>query len=353
MYLKIRNAEMFRKIVCALAVMLVPAAFVQAQAPGVENPSGRGAMAPGLTALPGGSAAILTWIEKDGEEHVFKLSRFEGGSFAEPRDIARGDDWFANWADTPAVHARADGVLIANGECRNTLDAVDSAGCAVETFGLAESCTWRGVDLELDRGRYRMQVLLAGQPFGQLSVPLPGLHNAYNALAATALLHHAGLSPQQIAEAIAQFRGARRRMTLKGQCDGMTVLDDYAHHPTEIQATLRAIRDHYQPDRLVCVFQPHQHSRTRFLLKDFARSFGLADEVIVPEIFFVRDSDREKDHISSEDLVAQIRLTGGAAVYLETFEDIVEYIDHSRRPGDLVVTMGAGNIWKVADEIVC
>jgi len=114
MYLKIRNAEMFRKIVCALAVMLVPAAFVQAQAPGVENPSGRGAMAPGLTALPGGSAAILTWIEKDGEEHVFKLSRFEGGSFAEPRDIARGDDWFANWADTPAVHARADGVLIAH-----------------------------------------------------------------------------------------------------------------------------------------------------------------------------------------------------------------------------------------------
>ena len=141
-------------------------------------------------------------------------------------------------------------------------------------------------------------------------------------------------------------------MTLKGRPGGVTVLDDYAHPPTEIEATLRAIRDFYEPDRLLCVFQPHQHSRTRFLLKDFATSFALASEVIVPDIYFVRDSEREKDHISSEDLVAQIRLHGGAASYVETFDQIVRYLERRVQPGDLVVTMGAGNIWEVADEVV-
>jgi len=133
---------------------------------------------------------------------------------------------------------------------------------------------------------------------------------------------------------------------------GATVVDDFAHHPTEIQATLRAIANFYQPKRIFCIFQPHQHSRTRFLLKDFAQSFALADEVIVPDIYFVRDSEKEKDHISSKDLVAQIRLRGGVAIYLKTFEVIVEYIKGVFEPGDLIVTMGAGNIWKVADEIV-
>lgn len=105
---------MFRMIATALVILIVPAGSVQAQALRIENPAGNSAMAPGLTALPGGSAAILSWIEKDGEDHVLKLSRFEGERFAEAREIARGRDWFANWADTPAVHARADGAWIAH-----------------------------------------------------------------------------------------------------------------------------------------------------------------------------------------------------------------------------------------------
>jgi UDP-N-acetylmuramate--alanine ligase len=197
-----------------------------------------------------------------------------------------------------------------------------------------------------------MRVRCGGEDFCRLRAPLAGLHNAYNALAATALLHCAGLGCEQIAEHLPGFTGARRRMTLKAAAGGVTVLDDYAHHPTEIQATLRAIRDAYQPARLVCVFQPHQHSRTRFLLKDFARSFGAADEVIVPEIYFVRDSDREKDFICSQDLVSQIRLNGGSAMYQETFGAIVEHLRATLADGDLVVTMGAGNIWEVADDIV-
>jgi UDP-N-acetylmuramate--alanine ligase len=185
-----------------------------------------------------------------------------------------------------------------------------------------------------------------------LITPLAGMHNVYNALAAVALLHHAGVLPEAIAEHLSGFAGTRRRMTLKGHRDGITVVDDYAHHPTEVQVTLKALRDQYQPQRLICVFQPHQHSRTRFLLKDFARSFALADEVIVPDIFFVRDSQRERDYISSEDLVSQIRLHGGSATYLPTIEQIVGELTGRLVAGDLVVTMGAGNIWEAADEVV-
>ena len=264
------------------------------------------------------------------------------------RDLAAIVEAFRAFA--ALVPAR--GVLIANGEDRNVLAAVESASCEVQTFGQADGCTWRAADLKADRGIFSMDVLLDGQAFCRLSSPLPGLHNAYNTLAAAALLHHAGLGHGQIPALLASFAGARRRMTLKARARGVTVLDDYAHHPTEIQVTLRAIRQHYRPQRVLCVFQPHQHSRTRFLLKDFARSFGAADEVIVPDIYFVRDSAREKDHISSEDLVSQIRLHGGSAAYIKTFEDICAHLQDELCAGDLVVTMGAGNIWEVADEIV-
>jgi len=244
------------------------------------------------------------------------------------------------------------GVLVANGEDRNVTKAVRGAACEVETFGLAKNCTWRGVDVECAGGLHQARVLLGGKEYCRLTVPLPGRHNVYNALAAVALLHHAGVGCERIAELLGGFTGAYRRMTLKAQIGGVTVLDDYAHHPTEIQATLRAIREFYQPKRLLCVFQPHQHSRTRFLLKDFARCFASADEVVVPDIYFVRDSDLEKDYISSEDLVAQVRLHGGSAAYVKTFGRIVRHLRRQLREGDLVVTMGAGNIWEVADEIV-
>jgi UDP-N-acetylmuramate--alanine ligase len=222
----------------------------------------------------------------------------------------------------------------------------------VQTFGLAENCHWRGVERGVEHGRWTLEVRKAGETFVTLRVPLPGLHNAYNALATTALLHHAGLERRAIAPALEGFTGARRRMSLKGVADGITVVDDYAHHPTEIQATLKALAAAYEPRRIVCVFQPHQHSRTRFLLKDFAQSFALADEVIVPEIYFVRDSEQEKDHISAEDLVAQIRLRGGEAVYRASFEEILDHLESGSREGDLVVTMGAGNIWEVADAFI-
>ena len=251
-----------------------------------------------------------------------------------------------------ASQVQPEGVIIANGEDRNVAAAVASATAEVQTFGLSANCTWRGANMHADHGRFAFDVFFRDAKYCSLELLLPGLHNAYNALAATAALHHAGMSTEKAAQLLGQFTGTHRRMTLKAQHKGVTVVDDYAHHPTEIQVTLRAIRDFYQPRRLMCVFQPHQHSRTRFLLKDFARSFGAADEVIVPDIYFVRDSARERDYVSSEDLVSQIRLNAGTAMYLKTFDDINRHLQSTLKSGDLVVTMGAGNIWEVADETV-
>jgi len=130
------------------------------------------------------------------------------------------------------------------------------------------------------------------------------------------------------------------------------VVDDYAHHPTEILATLKAARDHFRPRQLWCVFQPHQHSRTRHLLKDFAGSFKSADHVLVPDIYFVRDSAEDAEAVNSRDLVKAVRANGGNAEYIPEFGGIVDRVAAGVEPGDCVVTMGAGNVWMVGDELV-
>ena len=146
-----------------------------------------------------------------------------------------------------------------------------------------------------------------------------------------------------------QYLGERR---LADGTGSVRVWDDYGHHPTEIDATLRALRDFERIDeqggRLVCVFQPHQHSRTRFLLNEFATAFGSADVVIVPQIYFVRDSIIEKQKVSSSDLVDRLRTLGVRAMHLHPFEAIVEQLGSLCGPRDVLVVMGAGPVWKVA-----
>jgi UDP-N-acetylmuramate--alanine ligase len=160
------------------------------------------------------------------------------------------------------------------------------------------------------------------------------------------------LDPQQILQLLSGFTGVDRRLTLKGQFSQVTVLDDYAHHPTEIKASLAAIRQRYQPRRIWCIFQPHQYSRTRFLLDDFAESFKLADVTIVPEIYFVRDSQAAKKEVNSRILVERMRANGTQALFIDDFGRICDYLKDNVTARDLVVTMGAGDIWKVADEYI-
>jgi len=182
--------------------------------------------------------------------------------------------------------------------------------------------------------------------------PLPGAHNAANAAVAAALASMLGADHDAVAEALSTFKGVDRRTQLLGERRGVRIYDDYGHHPTEIDATLRALRAHEHPKRLVCVFQPHQHSRTRFLLEEFAQSFSQADVVIVPHIYFVRDSEIEKTRVSAADLVDRLRDRGVNAMHLYPFDAIVDQLDALCREGDLLVVMGAGPVWQVAHSFL-
>lgn len=258
----------------------------------------------------------------------------------------------------------ASGQLIANAmdaNCRRAVVDVTAPiqWCAVENnpLGAAARChycdlAWVSRVTGIEAGCYQAEVLHQGKIVGRLQLSIPGVHNLMNATMALAACHAAGADVLRAIDGLNAFTGVDRRMTLVGQYHGATVVDDYAHHPTEIRATLEALRLRYRPTRLICIFQPHQHSRTRFLLEDFADSFALADQTIVPDIYFVRDSESERQKVSSGDLVQRIIARGGQARHIAGFPDIVEYLRKEAHDGDLIVTLGAGNVCDIAHDLV-
>jgi len=219
----------------------------------------------------------------------------------------------------------------------------------VETLGFSPSADW---SVRYDAGARRVSLARRGERLAEWTCRLPGEHNAMNSAFAAAHAIALGAEPGAVAEALSGFRGLERRLENLGMVNGVRLYDDYGHHPTEIDATLRALREAERPQdrggRLVCVFQPHQHSRTRFLLEEFAQSFTQADIVIVPHIYFVRDSEIELTRVAAGDLVDRLRDRGVRAMHLYPFEAIVEQLQIVCRPGDLLVVMGAGPVWKVA-----
>lgn len=240
-----------------------------------------------------------------------------------------------------------DGLIIANGRDRQVARAVSGLAAPIETVALKENYIWSTRILGIDNGCYRGEVSYRGRPVGTLRLSIAGEHNLLNATMAVAACAACGLSAADAIEALGRFEGVDRRMTVVGRYHGATVVDDYGHHPTEIRTTLKALRERFEPRRLICVFQPHQHSRTRSLLEDFAASFVQADETIVPDIYFVRDSDAERHSVTAADLVERIKINGQKAIHLASFDRIVEYLKETAREDDLIVTMGAGNIWEI------
>jgi UDP-N-acetylmuramate--alanine ligase len=271
---------------------------------------------------------------------------------ADHLDYYRDEDEIVDAFADFSRNIRPNGVLVANGRDKNVARILRRPGlpAKVVTFGLDMSCQYTAVNPELVDGLYHFDILYNGKLFGKSRISLPGLHNIENALAVTAMLTEAGLPPQRICELLPEFTGTDRRLMFKGKIRDITVMDDYAHHPTEVRASLAGIRQRYQPRRLWCVFQPHQYSRTRFLLDDFAESFKLADITIVPEIYFVRDTAESKSKVNADVLAEKIRQTGTDALFINDFDGILQHLQKHVQPGDLVVTMGAGTIWKVADE---
>jgi len=246
------------------------------------------------------------------------------------------------------------GVIIANGQDPNVAKVLKKIKpcVAVRTFGLDPKFDFYPENIQLVDGLYHFDICCQGKTLGRTSISLPGDHNILNALAVTAAAVAAGVDEKTVLEELSKFTGMDRRLMLKAHLGGVTVLDDYAHHPTEICASLQGIRQRYEPRKIWCVFQPHQYSRTRFLLDDFAESFKLADMTIVPKIYFVRDTHAAKQEINSQVLIEHIRGQGSEAIFIDNFSQICEYLKTNVKSGDVVVTMGAGDIWKVTDEYI-
>ena len=223
--------------------------------------------------------------------------------------------------------------------------------CLVKTYGFYPEADYQ---VFFDQHACRVGILRDGVWVVQWTTHVPGAHMALNAAAAVILAHQLGAEWTDASEAAERFEGLDRRMQFLGErpvADGsVTVYDDYGHHPTEIESTLRALRVAEDPRRLVCVFQPHQHSRTRFLLEQFALSFSDADEVIVPDIYFVRDSEAEQKKVSSADLVDRLLQRGVHARHIPDFDEIVRLLQDELADGDLLVIMGAGPVWTIGRD---
>jgi len=279
------------------------------------------------------TAAVINNIEEDHLDYYGDLS-----------EIVRSFKEFAG-------RVKPGGVLVANVDDPRVKDLASEVTCEVITVGRHNPADWQGQGLASERGCYRFEARHQGQELGMFALSIPGVHHVSNALAALAVCQWIGIDLEVARSSLAEFRGVERRFQLLGQPAGVAVMDDYAHHPTEIRCTLQAAREFFAGRRLWCVFQPHQHSRTRFLLADFARSFTHADEILLPDIYFVRDTAKEKTLISSRDLVSKLEERGCRARYLPSFDDIRECLVDELREGDVLVTMGAGDVWKVAHEM--
>ncbi len=219
-----------------------------------------------------------------------------------------------------------------------------------EGFSIDTDADWRARNIEVLDGRWSFEVLKYGRPYGRYTIGVAGRHNVSNALSAIAACTWAGVGREALQAALAEFNGAARRFQKLGEKKGAVVIDDYGHHPTEVQATLKAARERYPERKIWCVFQPHQTSRTRIFMKEFARSFSDASVVLLPEIYEARPNGEKK--VSSADLAQAISATGKAALFLPTFDDVVSFLKEKATPDCLILTMGAGNVDQVAQRFL-
>ena len=189
-----------------------------------------------------------------------------------------------------------------------------------------------------------------GESLGTARICVPGMHNVANALAAVAVGREAGLSFSQIVDGLGLFQGAKRRFQSKGRVNGIWVVDDYAHHPTEITTTLSGARQ-TQPKRLICVFQPHRYTRTKFLCQEFGGAFTSADLLVLTDIYSA--GEQPIPGVSGESLKAEVeRQSSQQVTYIPDKSKIARYLAEIAEPGDLIMTMGAGNIYEVGEELV-
>jgi UDP-N-acetylmuramate--alanine ligase len=219
------------------------------------------------------------------------------------------------------------------------------------TYGMSSQADFQIRDVEFSQRKSRYNVYHRGQKMGAIDLNLPGIHNVYNATASIAVGVELDVGFDQIRAALENVEGVQRRLEIKGEIDGITVIDDYGHHPTEIKVTLEAIEENWPDRRKVVVFQPHRYSRTRALFDEFSRAFYQSDILVVMPIYAA--SEKKIEGVSSKKLCAQIKAHGHKEVmYASGFKAALAYLKNNLRPGDVLLTLGAGDVWKVGTEIL-
>ncbi len=237
------------------------------------------------------------------------------------------------------------GTVIYNKDDENTVCAANNVKANKLSFGLCDGCDFRAVNIELDKLPIEFDILYKNEQFAHVRLPSLGMHSVYNALAAAAASFVSGVSAEGIVRGLAAYKGAKRRMEYKGEIGGARVFDDYGHHPTEIAATLKGAKTNCHGE-LICVFQPHTYSRTAALADSFAGAFDVADRVIFADIYAARELNTFG--ISSQMIADKI---GAKAEYWDSFERIAERLKSIAKPGDMIIVMGAGDIFKLFEKI--
>ncbi len=236
--------------------------------------------------------------------------------------------------------------LVINGDDANTRKAVEGIDLPILTFGLGEGNDYRAVNISAHAGvKEQFTLQYRGESLTEITLSVPGKHNIYNALAAAATAHYLGVAPTDIAFSLHQFTGVHRRFEILGDLHGITVADDFAHHPTELRATLTAAMQ-MGFRQVWAVFQPHTFSRTFLLLNDFAEALSIPDHAVISEILPVRETNTY--HIYAKDLADKVP----GSVWFKTFEEIADYVTQKAQPGDLILTLGGGNVYQCAHMIV-
>ncbi|MDA1183214.1 MAG: UDP-N-acetylmuramate:L-alanyl-gamma-D-glutamyl-meso-diaminopimelate ligase [Acidobacteria bacterium] len=243
------------------------------------------------------------------------------------------------------------GLLLLGADSPHAAALSADAVSPVDTFGTSVGATWRAQGIEHGGGVTRFAVHRRGEPFGQFESPMLGLHNVRNALAAIAVGGYLGVDPVQLADGLRTFKGIRRRLEIVGVVRGVTVIDDFAHHPTAVRETLAALRTGYPSRRLWAVFEPRSASSCRRVFQhEFAAAFGAADEVVIAGIF--RSSLPESERLSVETLVDDLRTQDQRARHIPGVQDIVQTIVDEHRDGDVVVLMSNGGFDGIHQKVL-
>jgi len=243
-----------------------------------------------------------------------------------------------------------DGTLIINGDIERLPELTEGLHCRVITCGSSPSCDYYPEDICYDEMSHPTFLLKRKEGADRtFSLSVPGSHNISNAMAAIALADLLAVKTEDISQALAHFTGTERRFEYKGTLHGITIIDDYAHHPTEITATLSAAQN-YPHQSIWCVFQPHTYTRTKAFLSDFAKALCLADHIVLADIYAARETDTLG--ISSETLKAEIEKLGHECFYFPSFEEIEKFLLKNCINGDLLITMGAGDVLKIGENLL-